>query len=37
MDEAENEFTRQVAIKFQRGLHSEREMLLVRDLRRIAK
>jgi len=32
MEEAEKEFTQQVAIKFQRGRHSEHEMRVVREI-----
>jgi DNA polymerase-3 subunit alpha len=32
LDEAEQEFTKKVAIKFQRGLHSQDDMLRVRDI-----
>ena len=32
LDEAEKEFTKQVAIKFQRGLHTEDDMKRVRDI-----
>jgi DNA polymerase-3 subunit alpha len=32
LDEASREFTTQVAVKFQRGLHSEHDMLRVRQI-----